>query len=38
LVAAGGLPVVPVGNGEPMKIDQVPFQVQIRYPDRVTNA
>jgi hypothetical protein len=37
LVAAGGFPVVPVGNGEPMKIDQVPFQVQIRYADRVTN-
>lgn len=29
---------MPVGNGEPMKIDQVPFQVQIRYADRVTNA
>jgi len=38
IVAAGGFPVVPVGNGEPMKIEQVPFQVQIRYADRVTNA
>lgn len=38
LVAAGGFAVVAVGNGEPMKIEQVPFQVQIRYADRVTNA
>ena len=37
-VAAGEFPVVPVGNGEPMRIEQVPFQVQIRYADRVTNA
>jgi len=38
LVAAGGFPVVPVGNGTPMRIEQVPFQVQIRYADGVTNA
>lgn len=38
LVAAGGFPVVPVGNGEPARIEQVPFQVQIRYADGVTNA
>lgn len=29
---------MPVGNGEPMKIDQVPFQLQIRDADRATNA
>lgn len=37
-VAAGGFPVVPVGNGTSMRIEQVPFQVRIRYVDGVTNA